>query len=129
MSAFGQAALTCQADLVFVVSVSLNTVATADILGGIRYLTPQANLAVTGATLTSLNIVFTGSQALLSSQFSIASTITVSTFERYRTIVVPEATRRIQVLAEPRTIVVPEATRSIRVPVPPLIIPTIERQI
>ena len=129
MSAFGQATLTCQADLVFVVSVPLSVTATATILGGIRYLTPQANLAVTGATLTSLSVRFTGSQALLSSQFTIASTITVSTYERHRTFDVLPESRRIRVLAEPRTIVVPEQTRSIRVPVPPLIISTIERQI
>jgi hypothetical protein len=128
MSAFSDAAVTTNATVKYGATATLESVSTVTTNAGVKFATSQAALSSTAALTTDLNYIF-NANAQLSSAFTIASSITVSTRDSYRTYRVAPETRVINVLAEPRTIVVPEQSRIITVPVPPIIAGSLERQI
>jgi hypothetical protein len=106
----------------------ITTQAAVATVGGVKWMTPQANLAAVTSTNIIGGVKWMTPTATLATHAEIQARGTLNKIDTYRRIKVPKDIRATAVATDYRTIVVPQNTRVFHIAEPPLINPTIERQ-
>lgn len=148
-SLFGVCALDTTATVTWSGAAVVASVLSADILGGIKWLTPQATISAVATVATLGGYKFVNPQVNMSAVATVVTLGSIPRIDPYRrAIVVAESReitaqselrlqavesdlRRFKVYSDTRTLVVPQMSRTVKIPVPSIkqIKPTVERQI